>query len=108
MTELGDLCPGMYTTGGMPISISVTKCSFASHKLCLDFWQEIRRIKVIKCPPNSSLQGDINSNPNPNLKDKLNTNANPKVTTRWLTLILDLGDIFKLSMHLIMCISGHH
>ena len=63
-----------------------------SHKLCLDFWQEIRRIKVIKCPPNSSLQGDINGNPNPNLKDKLNTNSNPKVTTRWLTLILDLGD----------------
>ena len=32
------------------------------------FWWEIRRIKVIKCPPNSSPQGDINNDPNPTLK----------------------------------------
>ena len=46
------------------------------------FWQEVRSVKVIKCPPNSSPQGDINSNPNPNLQDKPNTNANPKVTKK--------------------------
>ena len=56
-----------------------------SRKLHHHFWQEIPTIKVIKCRPNSSPQGDINSNPNPNLKDKSNTNANPKVTTRRFT-----------------------
>ena len=37
----------------------------------------------MKCPPNSSPQGDRNSNHNPNLKDNPNKTANPKVTTRW-------------------------
>ena len=44
-----------------------------SRKLHHHFWQEIRRIKVIKCPPDSSPQGDRNSNLNPNLKDNLKT-----------------------------------
>ena len=59
-----------------------------SRKLHHHFWQEIRRIKVIKCPSNSSPQGDINSSPNPNLKGNPNTNAQPEVTTRWFTLRL--------------------
>ena len=37
----------------------------------------------MKCPPNSSPQGDRNSDHNPNLKDNPNKTANPKVTTRW-------------------------
>ena len=40
----------------------------------------------MKCPPNSSPQGDIYSNPNLNLKDNLSTNANPELTTRWVML----------------------
>ena len=54
-----------------------------SRKLYHHFWQEIRHIKVIKCPPNSSPQREISSYPKTNLKDKLNTNANFKVTMRW-------------------------
>ena len=46
------------------------------HQLHHHFWQEIWRIKVIKCPSNSSPQGDINSDAN--LKHNHNTNANPK------------------------------
>ena len=48
------------------------------------FCQEIRKIKVIKCPPNSFPQGHINSNPK--LKDNPYTKANPKVTMRWFML----------------------
>ena len=41
------------------------------------FCQEIRTIKVIRCPRHSSPQEDVNSNPNPHLNDKPSTDANP-------------------------------
>ena len=61
-------------------------CPCISDKLH-HFWQEIRRIKVIKCPPpNYSPQGDMHSNPSCNLKNNSNTNAN--LTMKWFTLRL--------------------
>lgn len=76
-----ELCPEMHSIKCMPISISVTRCSLAHH-----FWQEMRKLKVIKCPVT---QRHKNRNPNPNLKDNPNTNANPKVKNRDFTLWLD-------------------
>ena len=64
----------------------VSRC--LSRRLHYRVWREIRTMKVIRCPPSSSPQGDINSNRNPNLKDKPNTNANPKVITSWFMLRL--------------------
>ena len=52
----------------MPIEISITKCPLAFLVFLYHFCQEMRKIKAIKCPPNSSPQGGINSNPNHNLK----------------------------------------
>ena len=68
-----------------------------SHKLHHHFWREIRTIKVIKCPLNSSPPGDINSNRNPSLNNNPNTDANPKGTTRWFTFRLGgtLRDVYK-------------
>ena len=77
-----------------------------SRRLHHHFWQEIRRITVIECPPKSSPQGDINSNCNPNPKDNPNTKANPKVIARWFTLRLS-GTLRRDVVHPITCISGH-
>ena len=63
--------------------ISVTVSLRLSRKL--HFWHDIRRIKVIKCPPDYNLWKDINSNPNLILKKK-----NPKQT---LTLKLQTGGL---------------
>ena len=71
---------------------SLNKCQKASHRLSRKlhhyFWQEIRNIKIMKCPPNSSPQGDRNSNLNPNLKGNPKKTANLKVTTRCFTFRL--------------------
>ena len=68
------------------MNAGLNKCHKASprlsHKLHHHFWREIRRIKVIKCPPNSS--------PHPNLKD-----------------IPEYRRLPKLSVVLVACISGH-
>ena len=48
-----------------------------SLKLHHYFWQELRTIKVIKCPSSSSPQRDIRFNSNP---------SKPKVTLKWFTL----------------------
>ena len=45
-------------------------------------------LNAIKCPPDSSPQGDQSNHPNRNLKDNPYTNADPKVTTRRFTLRL--------------------
>ena len=83
-----------------------------SRKLHYHFWQEIRNKKVMKCPSNSSPQGDRNSNPNPNLKDNQSKTANPKVTTRWFTFRLSgtlrytYPNWAWLELHLFLDISG--
>ena len=59
---------------------------FLFRKLHHHFWQEIRKIRVIKCPPNSFPKGDIESHPNLNLKDDPNTNTHPKIKTRQFRL----------------------
>ena len=59
-----------------------------SCKLHHQSWQKILRIKVIKCPLNSSPQGDMHSNP---------TNFYPKVTNSWLKLRLN-GAMLPLSI----------
>ena len=64
----------------------------------------------MKCPPNSSPQGDIYSNPSLNLKDNLSTNANPELTTRWVTLRPSrvLVDVYQnINYRLCIYISGH-
>ena len=73
----------------------VSPCLF--RKLHHHFWQELQAVKVIKCPPNSSPQRDININPNPNIKDNSNRDAYPKVLTRWFTLRLSgtLRDLYQ-------------
>ena len=43
-------------------------------------------MKVMKCRPKSTPQGDININPSRYLKDNPNTNANPEVTN-WPELL---------------------
>ena len=43
-------------------------------------------MKVLKCRPKSTPQGDININPSRYLKDNLNRNANPEVTN-WPELL---------------------
>ena len=41
-----------------------------SRQLHHHFWRKIRKIKVIKCPPNSALQRSQKSNPKTNLKEE--------------------------------------
>ena len=55
-----------------------------SCKLLHHCWREIRRIKVIKCPPDYIPWRDLSSNPTNNL----NTNADLKVTNSWFMLRL--------------------
>ena len=56
-----------------------------SRKLHHHFWQEIRNIKVMKCPPYSSNQEDRTNNLNSNLKVNLKT--------KLLTLKLQQGGL---------------
>ena len=82
--------------------------NFVDHKVspCLSpklhhhSWQEIWTIKVIKCPPYSSPQRDINSNPNRNLKI---------TRTQMLTLKLQQGSLhLDLEGHLVAFIKTEH
>ena len=59
-----------------------------SCKLNHHFWQDIRTIKVIKCPSNYNPWRDINSNPNPSLTDNPNTTLTLKLQRGGLRLDL--------------------
>ena len=66
-------------------------------------WRELWTIKVIKCLPSSSAQGDVNSNPK-QLPEHNSPPPQPKSQRGGLCFVTF---ITKLTIHVITCISKH-